>query len=311
MTDESSQSEGRRPGTTTSSVQTSLENLSISSSTNDKTLSSNTITSPLIVCDCGYGWPKEKRPRQEKIRAVAKQISNFLRWQEEIISSPPVFNKSACRVVVVGSKSNLAPLEKRLSAIFVSNKAECHLMQRVVFQEGDLLSLQESGIIGTSEPANGSTKTTAASNFLARYTSSTNMVYLSPDAEEILDYKTKPPTVVIVGMLVDRRVALNRSKERASKFQQQQQQHSIEIAKLPLSQCQKIMRVTNSSNSLKDEEPLNIDTVLEIMQRWHLQCAGCDDDDGAALDNGAAFVKAAVDALMSHQERHPNRTLHL
>jgi len=43
-----------------------------------------------------------------------------------------------------------------------------------------------------------------------------------------------------------------------------------------------------------------------------LRCATCEDDDNsAAIDSGAAFVMAAVDALMSHQERHPNRTLHL
>ena len=31
-----------------------------------------------IVLDCGFGWPSAKRPRRERIGAVAKQVSNFV-----------------------------------------------------------------------------------------------------------------------------------------------------------------------------------------------------------------------------------------
>jgi hypothetical protein len=122
--------------------------------------------------------------------------------------------------------------------------------------------------------------------------------YLSPDATQSLSATENPPEVVIVGMLVDRKVQPNRSKSRAESLLEPPkgtEEYVLDCAKLPLD-------VLNVSD-LKSDEALNIDTVMEMMQRWWMNCS----KDGASKK---AFIDASARSMLTHRNRHPVRTIH-
>jgi hypothetical protein len=54
----------------------------------------------ILICDCGYGFPREKKPRREKINAIVRQLVNFLEWQVEKLKKNPV--KNAAQIHVIG-----------------------------------------------------------------------------------------------------------------------------------------------------------------------------------------------------------------
>jgi hypothetical protein len=106
-------------------------------------------------------------------------------------------------------------------------------------------------------------------------------MYLSPDAPLVLDPSTDPPSVVFVGMLIDRRVQVDRSLKRANVLQ-------IPSARLALEHF-----------NVDDHEPLNVDVCMEVMQLWWWNGSGRE-----------PYMQAAEQALRHHVERHPNRPLH-
>ena len=142
----------------------------------------------------------------------------------------------------------------------------------------------------------------------------TDLVYLSPDADERLNPNHCPPMVVVVGMLVDRKVQPNRSKLRAQEVQNQTKGNSydekvveIQVKRLPLDALRAV--------DLNDDEPLNIDTVMELMERWWRNVKVSDGDDillssDCVSNKPKLFTDAAIRALHTHRERHPNRTIH-
>ena len=81
----------------------------------------------------------------------------------------------------------------------------------------------------------------------------------------------------------------------------------LKAAKLPLDEL--------NVQELISEEPLNVDTVMELMQRWHwnfdkimsTQRHECDVD----AERKKAFIDAVAWAMKSQRDRHPNRTIHL
>ena len=121
-------------------------------------------------------------------------------------------------------------------------------------------------------------------------------VYLSPDAPASLDARRPPPRAVVVGMLIDRRVIPNRSLRQAERL-------SLPAVRLPMDQ----LRV----EGLRSSEALNVDTVLELMERWWDGVDGLAEgsgDDGDCLRR--CFLDAALGAMCSHEDRHPNRPVH-
>jgi hypothetical protein len=113
----------------------------------------------------------------------------------------------------------------------------------------------------------------------------TGSVYLSPDAEEAMDANASPPDHVVVGLLIDRRVQLNRSKKRANKL-------GLSSARLPL-----------ENFNVDNFEPLNVDTVLTAMQRWWWNC----ETSGPSSE---CFLNSVEQAFEEHCRRHPSRPLH-
>ncbi len=138
-------------------------------------------------------------------------------------------------------------------------------------------------------------------------------IYLSPDASYTLPITCRPPRTVILGMLVDRHTIVNRSQQRAENVL------GMKAAQLPLEEL--------NVSGLYSNEPLNVDTAMEMMQRWWWNCdelevklqlqrqlrrQHCDATDTKDMNEAyrKCFLDAAAWALKSHRDRHPNRTLH-
>ncbi|KAL3827191.1 hypothetical protein ACHAXA_006746 [Cyclostephanos tholiformis] len=111
-------------------------------------------------------------------------------------------------------------------------------------------------------------------------------------------------------MLVDRRITAYRSLARAEGVLK------LRAAKLPLHEL--------NVRGLTCREPLNVDTVMELMQRWHWNCDGMEKRRELEMIMGGSgstseasslyrscFLEAAARAMKTQRERHPNRTIHL
>jgi hypothetical protein len=151
----------------------------------------------------------------------------------------------------------------------------------------------------------------------AAFSQEDTVVYLSPDADEALDPSSRPPSTVIVGLLIDRRVQVDRSKHRAETV-------NVISRRWPLQGC---------FSNIHDREPLNVDCIMEGIQQWWWNCDDInvnkdddedndndndDEDDCSDLDTDKknelllreAFIQATSQALDHHAERHPSRSLH-
>jgi hypothetical protein len=123
------------------------------------------------------------------------------------------------------------------------------------------------------------------------------VVYLSPDAHDTLSSTSPPPRIVIVGMLIDRKITTNRSLGQAKTLM-------LKAVKLPLDEL--------NVRELISEEPLNVDTVMELMQRWHWNFSKMSEEQHEYyVERKKAFIDAAAWAMKSQRDRHPNRTIHL
>lgn len=213
----------------------------------------------LFLCDAGYGLPLEARPRREKILAICRQLYNFIKWQ----MSEECTGKDLARVKVVGSSLEVVTaLEERLQQLFGTNSA------------------MPSHVEFCSEQA------------LNDYCiNDDDTVYLSPDATTVLDASQKPPSTVVVGLLIDRRtIQFNRSQKRACIL-------NVKAARLPLDEL--------CFSNMDKHEPLNVDTVMEGMQQWWWNC-----EAATTTTCKECFVQAATQAIERHCQRHFNRPLH-
>ena len=131
-------------------------------------------------------------------------------------------------------------------------------------------------------------------------------MYLSPDASYTLPSTSPPPRVAIIGMLIDRRITTDRSRVRA------EETLKIKAAKLPLDEL--------NVKELTSQEPLNVDTVMELMQRWWWNCDRAKQHFEKAKNGESkvpsdviykkCFLEAAAWAMKTQREWHPNGTVH-
>lgn len=229
----------------TTEKETTLQDQSLADDLSRLSLSQRNV----LICDAGYGFPLEARPRREKILAVAKQLCNFLQWQ---VVAAKKKEYAAVKIVLSSNKDQVA-LESRLKELWAAEELPDHVefCSDGSFAEG---------------------------------------VYLSPDSPNVLAPAARPPAVVIVGMLIDRRIQPNRSLNRSSKL-------GTSSARWPLESC---------GSNIHPHEPLNVDVVLEGMQQWWWNVQNDQNND----DSEFPFVQAATQALQRHYQRHPNRPLH-
>jgi hypothetical protein len=228
--------------------------LSISSSSADQ----------ILICDAGYGLPREARPRKEKTLAIARQLANFLSFQQEF-SKKHSQQVATVKVVGCSNEEDLLALRERTTELYGQPRLPSHIS----------FSCQ------------------ALEDYCHEKDIEEEAIYLSPDADNILDPSEKPPANAIVGLLIDRRVQPNRSQERASKLK-------IRASRWPLE---------TFFQNIHSNEPLNVDCILEGMQQWYWNW---NDDDSPMFQNDKkeCFVQACTLALSRHAERHPSRPLH-
>ena len=153
----------------------------------------------VLLCDAGYGLPRETRPRKEKILAIARQMVNFLEWQQQQQAASPGQQLAKIQVVGCNDEAMRKALKERTKELLGTSALPTH----VTFTCDALYE-----VCNEMEEA----------------------VYLSPDAPESMDPAQTPPNVVIVGLLIDRRVQPNRSQERATKL-------NMKSKRWPLEQC--------------------------------------------------------------------------
>jgi len=235
------------------------------------------VTSPqprpnILVCDAWFGFPRQKRPRKERINAVSRQLSNFLRWRSEASGS-----KRECLVSLLGGEGDVQAVRDRM------NEIDGRLPSAFLF--GESVTIHE---------------------YLDQQ-KSVEVAYLSPDAQRTLPTTSPPPDIVIVGMLIDRRIAADRSRRRA------EEGLNLNAVKLPLDEL--------DVRDLSSREPLNVDAAMELMQRWWWNCERVEkqrqrenpgeNNEHLSTAYRKCFLEAAAWAMKSHRERHPNRTVHL
>jgi hypothetical protein len=240
-----------------------------------------------ILCDLGYGIPKEGRPRKEKLLAIAKQLVNFLLWQQNAASAT---TSAAARLILVSCPHEVVQdaLRTRMQALWTAEALPTAFPYHILSFSSD--SLEDwCARYSTATAASAQSSRVPPTVPTTTPTTPVDIVYLSPDAAAVLDARQPPPSVVVVGLLIDRRrIQVNRSLDRAASLH-------MTAARWPLEQV-----VANVSAT----EPLNVDTVLEGMQQWHWNYYHAP---------GMPFVACAnamVQALEHHAVRHPARPVH-
>ena len=231
--------------------------------------------SNLILCDAWYGFPSQKGPRKERICAVSRQLFNFLHWKHEA----KLLSKE-CKVHLLGKDSDIGAIQDRMGEIAAEkSKEKIKYSSQIEFKSN--VDIREA--IQQWKQKDGDEK---------------EVYYLSPDATETLSCTSRPPSAVVVGMLIDRRITSDRSKKRA------EESLHLQPVKLPLDELK--------VKGICSEEPLNIDTVMELMLRWWNSCDKLEEqlEKAGASQYRKCFVEAAAWAMKSHRDRHPNRTVH-
>eukprot|EP00980_Cylindrotheca_fusiformis_P000840 scaffold221_cov120-Cylindrotheca_fusiformis.AAC.1 len=194
-----------------------MSETSISERLENLTISGNSTPKNLLICDAGYGFPRERKPRQEKINAIARQIVNFLQWQISRLKEDPDIEVAQMQLVGCPDEATNRVLEERIKSLLKVEELPSHV---------DI-----------------------SCNSLEDFCNSRNEkpIYLSPDAEDSMNPSERPPAAVVVGMLIDRRVQPNRSKQRASDLEIGTQRWSLD----------------DCFAEIDPNEPLNVDCVLE------------------------------------------------
>jgi len=242
---------------------------------------------PILICDSWYGFPTQKRPRKERINAVSRQLFNFLEWRSSSSSSTTKSDSYVhnCKLSLLGSDGDVKAVKDRIHEITNSNSQSTdNDIDEIEFQSNNITIQQYIDKLQEEKDTDH------------------DVVYLSPDASDTLSCTSPPPRIVIIGMLIDRRITTDRSRKRSEALK-------IRSAKLPLDEL--------NVKELSNQEPLNVDTVLELMQRWYYNCnqlKNKNDDSGEKITSNMyrnCFVSAAAYAMKTQRERHPNRTVHM
>ena len=254
----------------------------------------------ILILDAGYGFPREKKVRKEKINAISSQLSNFLIWQTGKTGlATKECQYAAVRVVGCPDENTSKLLESRT----IENMKRAHSLSSALNLHDNNLPSHVTITCETLEECLEDIDTTrAAACTTTTYDENIGKpVYLSPDANESLDPSGKPPKIAIVGLLIDRRVQPNRSRDRAKKI-------GIVARRWPLEDI---------FAEIDSREPLNVDCVLEGMQQWwwnwYQLTANNRNNDGTGdlLVKRETFIQAASQAIEHHAKRHPSRPLHI
>ena len=268
----------------------------------DSSTAANSSRQPMtLLCDLGYGIPKESRPRKEKILAISKQLVNFLTWQNQ--QSLP---KAKVQVVSCPDQTIQTAIQERMKDLWNKENANVVFPNNFSFSPHTLEMWVKQSNYTKDETVDNDDDDDDDDHHHHHHDT---IVYLSPDADQSLEPTQPPPRIAVIGLLIDRRTILvDKSKTRAATLQ-------MTAARWPLDRL---------VADMDPSEPLNVDCILEGMQQWdwnyyyyyyyYCQTIIKDDDDD---DNGDATIRATkacanalIQALEHHAQRHPERPIH-
>lgn len=302
----------------------------------------------LLLCDLSYGFPKEARPRHEKIRAMARQLVNFLQWQHRALSKhdlfhativhqemsnpcnndnknddnnnddtntidPNSFRLQPAQVIIVGS--NDAPSEQALNERIheLWNKENPHdafPTTRLHFASQSLEDLIRTEHGTACEAAVGGDSDGDGG-----------------DGESAEDKATNDPHQQIVYLSPDAPEALDphQPPPRIAIVGLVIDRRTIQVNR-SLQRAQSLCQQNNippvairrwpleavAASHVHVNEPLNVDCILEGMQQWYWNYLQHHDTPASSQGKRrrTCFERAAIQALQHHQERHPERPLH-
>ena len=242
------------------------------------------LPTPILLCDAGYGVPREPRPRKEKILAMSRQLVNFLQWQEQQVPTKKEF--ATIQVVACQDESIKQALEERTLAL---------LHEQI--GDGNSASSSSSSPPPTALPQHVSFSCQSLEEACEELAEEVDepVIYLSPDVSEALDATKRPPRYVVVGLLIDRRIQPHRSHNRAINL-------NLIAKRWPLDNC---------FQDISANEPLNVDCILEGMQQWWWNSDDISNSTGdSPSEHREAFMQAAAQAIQHHADRHPSRPVH-
>lgn len=182
----------------------------------------------VFLCDLQYGFPKERRPRREKICAIAKQLGNFLDWQTEYCNG----KRKPVSLNLVHHEEDADAVLDILNRLFPNSTDHERPSSTVA-----------NGITATCKPLDQVVGDLPGS-----------VLYLSPDANDILHPNTLNKDDIVsgfvIGGIIDRKhIQENRSLSRAEEL-------GIGAVRWPL------------PGDWNQHEPLNVDCILQGMQDW-------------------------------------------
>jgi hypothetical protein len=260
-----------------------------------------------ILCDMAYGMPREARPRKEKIRAIARQLVNFLSWQHhqhqqqqqsdhDDGSSLPSQRLLPALVKIVGcpDASIEQSLKERMLELWVqevqaaataTSTSDATTTPVVTTKLPDNLTFTHQSLESCLATSATRTETGNISGHHQQQEPRDDILYLSPDSNVALDPANQPPpTMVVVGLLIDRKhIQVDRSIKRAQAL-------SIPAVRWPLEKIVLVQQegaetsqsqsstntsvvapatTTNNTITVHASEPLNCDCILEGMQQWY------------------------------------------
>lgn len=332
-------------------------------------------TGTALICDAWYGFPKQKRPRQERILAVSRQIYNYILWNNSELQKMKlrknntknnknhdqieIYNQMImsmkATMYVVGEVEDVNSIQERVDQLLLNStdekpnsnvdnssgnsekkgndKSSEEMETKCYFLAGVTL---EALCNKLSKMKSQQYQHMSSQNNIPLPRFKSDIVYLSPDASLTLNPKELPPSIVIIGMIVDRKIQNNRSKSRAEKIivniqnleqlliddndikessERKGNEQEIIVPNLNF-ECTRLPLDALNVSDLGSDEALNIDTVLEMVQRWWYNCGNdamhSPNPRSSSSDNMGSkfFVDAAARALLTHRNRHPNRTIH-
>jgi hypothetical protein len=279
-----------------------------------------------FICDLGYGLPNESRPRKEKILAIVRQLANFLIWRQQQTEQQQlplahifiVLGKSACKE---GSAPSQGGVNFENRELILTHEALLERMREIWAHQFIEVAFPDHIVSFVYEPLGEFLRCTCGivtGNSGGDYHDNRNhsVAYLSPDATTMLDVTRFPPNNIIIGLLIDRRsIQHNRSYMRARDVR-------VQSVRLPLD-CA-------VSLSIHENEPLNVDCVLEGMQQWcwnifladrsvqhdtrttasDVEIPSLARHNTDSLIMKEAYESAVIQAIRHHCNRHPQRPLH-
>jgi hypothetical protein len=144
-------------------------------------------TTTTLVCDLQYGFPNEKRPRREKIGALAAQLGNFLHWQHTQLQLQQHDDNDDDDGCCIRERSKNQPADVLLVYLAQDDDAVTEILHRLRQKQQQSLLIFAFGEEETQEKGN------IMMNVTTTTTTTTDERLLLPSADTLNQPRQSPP----------------------------------------------------------------------------------------------------------------------